>query len=126
MGKFIIKKAKTGIMFNLVAGNGEVIATSEVYTSKAAAKNGINSVIKNAGSAIEDQTKEGYSTEKCPKYEIYKDKKGEFRFRLKAGNGQIIAVGEGYKDMASVKNGVSSIKKNAKPDVKIDDTTVEK
>lgn len=126
MGKFIIKKAKTGIMFNLVASNGEVIATSEVYTSKAAAKNGINSVIKNAGSAIEDQTKEGYSTEKCPKYEIYKDKKGEFRFRLKAGNGQIIAVGEGYKDMAGVKNGVSSIKKNAKPDVKIDDTTVEK
>ncbi|MBQ1832475.1 MAG: DUF1508 domain-containing protein [Treponema sp.] len=125
MGKFVIKKAKTGIMFNLHAGNGEIIATSEVYKTKAAAKNGIASIIKNSGSDVEDQTKDGYEKLSCPKYEIYKDKKGEFRFRLKARNGQIIAVGESYKDQAGVKNGVSSIKKNATPDTKIIDETLE-
>ena len=51
MGKFIIKTVKTGIMFNLKAGNGEVIATSEVYTTEAACKNGIESVKKNAPDA---------------------------------------------------------------------------
>ena len=47
------------------------------------------------------------------KFEIYQDKKGEYRFRLKAGNGEIIATGEGYKQKASCLNGIESIKKNA-------------
>lgn len=47
------------------------------------------------------------------KFEIYKDKAGEFRFRLKAGNGEIILSGEGYKDKAGVDNGVASVRKNA-------------
>ena len=75
MGKFVIKQAKTGPMFNLKAGNGEVIATSEVYTTEAACKNGIASVTKNAPvAAIEDQTEEGFATQKNPKFEIYTDK----------------------------------------------------
>lgn len=125
MGKFEIKKAKSGVMFNLIAGNGEIIATSQVYKSKTSVKNGIASVIKNAEAPVEDQTKEGYAVEKCPKFEIYKDKKGEYRFRLKASNGQIIATGESYKEAAGVKNGIASIKKNAKPDTKIVDETKE-
>ena len=114
MGKFEIKKTKNdGFMFNLKAGNGEVIATSETYNSLDACKNGINSVITNAPeAAVEDQTVEGYATEKNPKFELYADKKGEFRFRLKAKNGQIIATGEGYKAKAGCKNGIESIKKN--------------
>ena len=48
MGKFIIKKTNTGIKFDLKAGNGEVIATSEVYNSEASCRNGIESVKKNA------------------------------------------------------------------------------
>jgi uncharacterized protein YegP (UPF0339 family) len=112
--KFIIKKTKTGYVFNLTAPNSEVIAVSEVYTAISGCKNGIESVKKNAEMAsIEDQTKEGYEKAKNPKFEIYKDKKGEFRFRLKAGNGQIIAVGEGYKELAGCKNGIKSIQKNA-------------
>ena len=119
MGKFVIKQAKTGPMFNLKAGNGQVIATSEIYNSMAACKNGIESVRKNAPIApIEDQTKEGYATEKNPKFEVYKDKAGEFRFRLKATNGQIIATGEGYKALAGCMNGIESVKKNA-PDAEI-------
>ena len=114
MGKFEIKKTKNdGFMFNLKAGNGEVIATSETYNSRDACKNGINSVITNAPeAAVEDQTVEGFATEKNPKFELYADKKGEFRFRLKAKNGQIIATGEGYKAKAGCKNGIESIKKN--------------
>ena len=101
-------------MFNLKAGNGETIATSEVYTSEAACRKGIASVIRNAPIApVEDQTVEGYKTEKHPKFEVYNDKAGEFRYRLKATNGQIIAVGEGYKSKPSVMNGIESVKKNA-------------
>ena len=114
MGKFIIKETKTGIKFDLKATNGEVIATSEVYASEASCKKGIASVIKNAPIAnIEDQTVEGYAVQKHPKFEIYTDKAGEFRFRLKATNGQIIAVSEGYKAMRSCKNGIASVQKNA-------------
>ena len=113
MGKFVISKAKTGVMFNLRAGNGQVIATSEVYNSKTSAMNGIESVKKNCTAVIEDQTKADYTVEKNPKFEMYKDKKGEVRFRLKAGNGQSIATSEGYKDNAACKNGIESVKKNA-------------
>ena len=114
MGKFEIKKTKNdGFVFNLKAGNGEVIATSETYNTLDACKNGINSVITNAPEApVEDQTVEGFATEKNPKFELYTDKKGEFRFRLEAKNGQIIATGEGYKAKAGCKNGIESIKKN--------------
>ncbi|MBQ3379255.1 MAG: YegP family protein [Clostridia bacterium] len=114
MGKFVIKTTKTGIKFDLKAGNGEVIATSEVYKSLNSCKKGIASVQKNAPkAAVEDQTVEGFAKEKHPKFEIYKDKAGEFRFRLKATNGQIIAVSEGYKAMKSCVNGIDSVKKNA-------------
>ena len=119
MGKFVIKEAKTGFMFNLKAGNGEIIATSEVYSSLDACKNGVASVQKNAPiAALEDQTAKDFQTEKNPKFEVYADKRGEFRFRLKAANGQIIAVGEGYKAKASCLNGIASIVKNA-PDAAI-------
>ena len=114
MGKFVIRKTNTGIKFDLKAGNGEVIATSEVYNSEAACRNGVASVQKNAPVAgVEDQTAEGYEAVKHPKFEVYEDKSGEFRFRLKATNGQVIAVSEGYKAKASCLNGVESVKKNA-------------
>ncbi len=114
MGKFIIKETKTGIKFDLKAANGEVIATSEVYAAEASCRKGIASVIKNAPIAnIEDQTADNYEVQKHPKFEIYLDKGGEFRFRLKATNGQIIAVSEGYKTMRSCKNGIASVQKNA-------------
>ena len=114
MGKFVIRKTNTGIKFDLKASNGEVIATSEVYSSPDACQKGIASVQKNAPiAAIENQTVEGFAVEKHPKFEVYTDKAGEFRIRLKALNGQIIAVSEGYKAMASCMNGIESVKKNA-------------
>ena len=113
MGKFVIKKTATGVMFNLKAGNGEVIATSEVYTTEAACKKGIKSVQKCSAGAVEDQTVEGFEVQKHPKFEVYTDKAGEFRFRLKARNGQIIAVSESYPAKKTCLNGVESVKKNA-------------
>ena len=114
MGKFVVKTTATGVKFDLKATNGQVIATSEVYTTDAACKNGIESVMKNApAAAVENQTVEGYAVEKHPKFEVYTDKAGEFRFRLKATNGQIIAVSEGYTTIANCLNGVESVKKNA-------------
>ena len=117
-GKFVITTAKNGeFTFNLKASNGEVILTaSETYTSLSACENGINSVKKNAGSPIEDQTRDEKQTH--PKFELYKDKGGEFRFRLKAGNGQNIGKSEGYKAKASAKKGLASIAKNA-PDAPV-------
>ncbi len=61
---------------------------------------------------------EGYEAKKNPKYEVYTDKAGETRFRLNAGNGQIIAVSEGYKAKKSALNGIDSIQRNA-PDAEI-------
>lgn len=114
MSAFVIKKVNTGIMFNLKAGNGQVIATSEVCTTAASCENGIESVRKNAPIAnLEDQTNEGYATEKCPKFEMYTDKSGEFRFRLKATNGEIIAASEGYTAKESCENGIQSVRENA-------------
>lgn len=115
MGKFVIKETKDGgFRFNLKAGNGEVIAVSETYTALDSCKNGIESVRKNAVEAkMEDQTIEGFEAVTCPKWEIYKDKAGEFRFRLKARNGEIIVTGEGYKSKDGCKNGIDSIIRNA-------------
>lgn len=112
--KFLIKKTKTGFVFHLTATNGETIATSEVYNAVAGAKKGIQSIINNSAIAsTEDTTKADF--EKCsnPKFQIYKDKKGEFRFRLKAKNGANIAASEGYATIKSCINGIESVKKNA-------------
>ena len=123
MGKFEVKKVKTGVKFNLKAGNGEIIATSEVYTTEAACMKGIASVRRCCVGPVEDQTVEGFQVLKHPKFEVYTDKAGEYRFRLKARNGEIIAVGEGYKAKAGCLNGIESIKKNApeSPIVKVED-----
>ena len=114
MGKFVIKETKTGFTFRLKAGNGEIIGVSEVYKAESSCKNGIASVAKNAPiAAVEDQTKEGFEKEKNPKFEVYTDKAGETRFRLKAANGEIILASEGYKAKASCMNGIESVRKNA-------------
>ncbi len=114
MGNFVVKDVNTGYKFDLKATNGQVVATSEVYKSKASCLKGLESVRKNAPIAnLENQTVEGYETVKNPKFEIYVDKANEFRFRLKAKNGEIIATSEGYKTMDNCKNGVESVRKNA-------------
>ena len=114
MSKFVIRNVASGVKFDLKASNGETILTSEVYTTEAACRNGVESVMTNAPVAnVENQTVEGYETLTHPKFEMYQDKAGDFRFRLKARNGQIIAVSEGYTAKAGCLNGIESVKKNA-------------
>lgn len=120
MGKFVVKATKTGFVFNLKAGNGETIATSEIYTTEAACMKGVESVRKNAAEAkFEDQTVAEVAAVTNPKFELYTDKAGEFRFRLKARNGEVIAVSEGYKAKASCLNGIDSVRRNA-PDAAVE------
>ena len=118
MGKFVIKSAKNGVMFNLLANNGRVICTSQVYANESACMNGIGSVKNNSRSKIEDQTVEGYKKLTNPKYEIFMDVGDKYRFRLKAMNGEIIAASQGYTSKDSCIRGMASISRNA-PDAEI-------
>ena len=99
-GKFELKVAKNGkYHFNLLAGNGQIILSSEMYESKSAAENGIASVSKNGGDDA--------------RYERLTSKGGDPYFTLKAGNGQVIGQSEMYKSAAAMENGIESVKKNA-------------
>ncbi len=126
-GKFEIKKAKDGrFVFNLYASNHVIIATSQVYSSSSGALNGIKSVIANAPtSPIEDQTLKSFEVLTYPKWEIYQDKGGDYRFRLSASNGSCICHSQGYKAKSSCKGGIESIIKFAN-DAKIDKSYLKK
>lgn len=114
MSKFVVRTVASGVKFDLKATNGQVIATSEVYDTKASCLSGIESVRKCAPVAgLENQTVDGWEKVTHPKFEMYLDKAGEFRFRLKARNGKIIAISEGYTTKASCENGIDSVRKNA-------------
>ena len=114
MGKFVIKPAKDGVMFNLLADNNQVVATSEVYSKLASCRKGLASVQKNAPIAkLEDQTEEGFKILTNPKFELFLDKAGKHRFRLKARNGEIIAASQAYKSKKSALNGIESVRTNA-------------
>lgn len=115
MGKFIIKQMKNEeYTFSLNATNGqEILAAGEGFKTLATCKNSIESVKKNALAHVEDQTVENPETVTHPKYELYTDKAGEYRWRLKARNGEPIGKSEGYKAKASAVNGIESVGKNA-------------
>lgn len=114
MSKYLIRATASGIKFDLKAPNGQTIASSEVYKTRAACLRGIASIQKNApAAAIEDHTQECILPKNNPKFEMYRDKAGQFRFRLKARNGKIIAVSEGYTTRSSCENGMDSVIKNA-------------
>ena len=119
MGTYEVKKSGDGVMFSLKAGNGEIIGTSEVYNTRDSLDTGIASVRKNAATApVEDQTTEGFEQMTCPKFEVFTDKSGKARFRLKARNGQAILASEGYTRKSSCQNGIESVRKNA-PDAEV-------
>ncbi|MBE6689799.1 MAG: DUF1508 domain-containing protein [Ruminococcaceae bacterium] len=102
-------------MFNVHAGNTQVIASSQMYSTMKACRNGIDSVGVNAPiAAVEDQTLSSVNEEKCPKFQIYFDKSGKYRFNLLAANGQnILACTQGYTQKSSCKNGIKSVITNA-------------
>jgi uncharacterized protein YegP (UPF0339 family) len=99
-GKFELKTAANGqFHFNLKAGNGEVILSSELYTTKSGAENGIESVRNNAP---EDS-----------RYERKSSTSGQPYFILKAANGEPIGKSEMYSSTTAMENGIASVKTNA-------------
>ena len=113
MGKFVIRNVNSGIKFDLKATNGQVIATSEIYTTEAACIKGTESVAKCAATANFADLTAGEQEVSHPKFELYQDKAGQFRFRLKARNGEIIATSEAYTTKAACENGIDSVRSNA-------------
>ena len=114
MSKFVLRNVSTGFKFDLKATNGQVILSSEIYATRAAALKGIASVKLCAAAAkVENQTEEGFRKELHPKFEMYQDKAGQFRFRMKARNGKIIGTSEGYTGKAGCLNGIESVMANA-------------
>lgn len=114
MSKFVIRATPSGVKFDLKAPNGQTIASSEVYKTHAACMRGIASIQKcTPVAAIEDLTAENPVSRANPKFEMYRDRAGQFRFRLKARNGKIIAVSEGYTTRTACENGMDSVIKNA-------------
>ena len=114
MSRFVIRMVDSGFKFDLKAANGQTVLTSEVYETLAACRRGIASVEKNAPAArVEDQTVQGWTALTNPKFELYRDRAGAYRFRLKARNGQIIAVSESYAGRAGCISGIESVRHNA-------------
>ena len=100
MGKFEVSVRKNGeFQFNLKATNGQVILTSEGYTTKSACLNGVESVKKNAGD--------------INRYEKKVAKNGKPFFNLKASNGQVIGASQMYASERTMKAGIASVMKNA-------------
>ena len=113
MSEFVVRDVPSGIKFDLRTTDNQVIVTSEVYTTMAACKTGIESVRRNAPIAkMEDRTGEGFVSVTNPKFEMYLDKAGEFRFRLKARNGEIIAISDGYGTRESCETGIEYVRRN--------------
>ncbi len=111
-GRFEINKSKSGeqYFFNLYASNKVGICTSQMYSSANSALHGVHSVINFAATApIEDQTLKNWEKISYPKWEIYVDKGGKYRFRLNANNGSCICHSQGYTTKNACKNGIDSI-----------------
>lgn len=107
MGKFIISKRSNGdFQFNLKAGNGQVILTSQGYSTKPSCENGINSVKVNS--------------QEDAKFERNTASDGKCYFNLKAGNGQIIGSSQMYETDNGMENGIESVKNNA-PGASVED-----
>ena len=94
--------------FRLRAPNNKIVAVSEAYESKAGCMNGVKSVQTNCGSHIEDKTT-GMEKLTNPKYELFIDDAHEFRFNLKASNGEIIAASEGYETKQGATHGIQAV-----------------
>ena len=115
MSYFLLRQLPTGFKFDLKAPNGQTIATSEVYETKAACRKGMESVKKSAPKAkLEDQTEPDFTPCTNPRFELYADRSGHFRFRLRSRNGKIIAVSEGYSTKSACRNGISSVRTHAR------------
>jgi len=119
MGRYeIVKGRDDQFRFCLRAGNGEIVTASVSFQTEEICRAALEVSRRISASEIEDQTSPKCVTLDCPKYEIYSDKAGEFRFRLKDKKGNTLCISEGYRSKRSCQNGIASVAKNA-PDAPV-------
>ena len=109
MSKFVIRQVATGFKFDLHADNGQPVAASEVYNARSGCLRGIEAVRRCAAAGRVADLTEEVMLPANPRLEVYKDKREEFRFRLRARNGQIVAVSEGYSSKHACLEGLESV-----------------
>jgi len=123
MGKFVIFSSENGLRFHLRSSNGETIATSEVYTNLPSCKNGIDSVRRNSEKAkLENLIHLSDAKTTNPKFQVFRDRAGEYRFRLRARNGEVIASSQGYGTLDACLSGIESVRNNA-PNAQIENAS---
>ena len=114
MRKFVIRQVPTGFKFDLRAENGQTVASSEVYSARSGCLRGIEAVRRCAArSRVADLTEENAVLPSNPRLELYQDKREDYRFRLRARNGEIIAVSESYSSRSACLSGLESVLANA-------------
>jgi len=92
---------------NLKAGNGQVIGSTEGYTTKQSAKGGVEACIRAVATYLEH-----WATNTGARFEVFEGKSGEFFFNLHAANGKIVLVSEAYQTEASALNGAFAVAEN--------------
>ncbi len=122
MSKFQVYKDASGeFRFRLRAGNNQIVAVGEAYEQRAGCLNGIKSIQRNCKAAVEDLTMNERNVPN-PKFQIYQNAKGEYRFRLRAANGEIIAEGEGYDSKEGCLHGIEVVRESC--DAEVEDTSI--
>jgi uncharacterized protein len=107
---FEVLEADNGeFYFNLVAANGEIIGTSELYTTKQSAEGGVDGVMN----ALTAKPTTGAASTSGAKFENFKGADGQSYFRLRAGNGEIVLQSEGYSSKSAADKAITSVRTNA-------------
>jgi len=113
LGYYYIKQTPEGFIFSLKAANHETLAVSPAYQSPAACKKAILSLAKNVSAAvIADLTELAEGKVYAPKFEIYLDSAGEYRFRIKAANYETIATSPAYATKSGCRSAIDSVIQN--------------
>lgn len=113
MEVFRIRQTDSGCKFDVLAPNGEVVATSEVYHSTQSCRKGIEGVRKALTKAkLADLTVADDPQVRNPRFEMYQDRAGDYRFRLRARNGEIVAFSEPYRSKSNCEKGMESVRRN--------------
>ncbi len=125
-GRFIITKTPKGFYrFSLQAANYQTVLTSKNYATLATCREGVETIKKNAQAPVEDQTVKKVEALKYPKYEVYFDSAGQYRYRLLAANGLNIAMAEdGYASKTGCMNGIEAISRAA-VDAQVDESSLD-
>ena len=113
MGKFTVQQMKTGYKFNLKAGNGQIIASSELYHVAEECLAAIERVRRHAGAAVEDQTLPARQPLPFPKFTVRHSERGSIRFYIYDEQGALLAHSKHYTAKRSCLAGIRSIAENA-------------